>query len=176
MADCLSNGEAAFRVCVGLTSVSVRGTVAVCVSVVSFSSLSAFNVPSALARLNELHTSQECNAFCEMLEELIFKSCNNNESVLRLEELKIINNVSWLCIKGARKTNSLLVKEHQEAMKAMVAKQPPTPSRSSSEIEVSNEFTTPVKCKRTFKSPNKGTAKKAKPSEEVIALSNSFSL
>ncbi|GFV12154.1 hypothetical protein TNCV_1536511 [Trichonephila clavipes] len=52
---------------------------------------------------------------------------------------------------------------------------PPTPSRSSSEIDVSNEFTTPVKCKRTSKSPNKGKAKKAKPSEEVIALSNSFS-
>ncbi|GFU36106.1 hypothetical protein TNCV_2343141 [Trichonephila clavipes] len=51
----------------------------------------------------------------------------------------------------------------------------PTPSRSSSEIDVSNEFTTPVKCKRTSKSPNKGKAKKAKPSEEVIALSNSFS-
>ncbi|GFU07206.1 hypothetical protein TNCV_4946771 [Trichonephila clavipes] len=145
------------------------------VSVVSFSSLSAFNVPTALARLNELHTSQDCNDFCEMLEELIFKSCNNNESALGLEELKIINNVSWLCIKGARKTNTLLVKEHQEAIKAMVAKQPPTPSRSSSEIDVSKEFTTPVKCKRTFKSPNKGTAKKAKPSEEVIALSNSFS-
>ncbi|GFV22476.1 hypothetical protein TNCV_687231 [Trichonephila clavipes] len=32
-----------------------------------------------------------------------------------------------------------------------------------------------VKCKRTSKSPNKGKAKKAKPSEEVIALSNSFS-
>ncbi|GFU38889.1 hypothetical protein TNCV_3866041 [Trichonephila clavipes] len=145
------------------------------VSVVSFSSLSAFNVPTALARLNELHTSQDCNDFCEMLEELIFKSCNNNESALGLEELKIINNVSWLCIKGARKTNTLLVKEHQEAIKAMVAKQPPTPSRSSSEIDVSNEFTTPVKCKRTSKSPNKGKAKKAKPSEEVIALSNSFS-
>ncbi|GFT69037.1 hypothetical protein TNCV_2174991 [Trichonephila clavipes] len=90
------------------------------VSVVSFSSLSAFNVPTALARLNELHTSQDYNDFCEMLEELIFKSC-------------------------ARKTNTLLVKEHQEAIKAMVAKQPPTPSRSSSEIDVSNEFTTPVK-------------------------------
>ncbi|GFV93397.1 hypothetical protein TNCV_4540081 [Trichonephila clavipes] len=96
-----------------------------------------------------------------MLEELIFKSCNNNESALGLEELKIINNVSWLCIKGARKTNTLLVKEHQEAIKAMVAKQPPTPSSLSSEIDVSKEFTTPVKCKRTFKSPNKGTAKKA---------------
>ncbi|GFS82044.1 hypothetical protein TNCV_1791081 [Trichonephila clavipes] len=32
-----------------------------------------------------------------------------------------------------------------------------------------------IKCKRTSKSPNKGKAKKAKPSEEVIALSNSFS-
>ncbi|GFU98261.1 hypothetical protein TNCV_2420281 [Trichonephila clavipes] len=84
------------------------------VSVVSFSSLSAFNVPTALARLNELHTSQDCNDFCEMLEELIFKSCNNNESALG-------------------------------------------------------------QCKRTSKSPNKGKAKKAKPSEEVIALSNSFS-
>ncbi|GFT96706.1 hypothetical protein TNCV_1159061 [Trichonephila clavipes] len=40
--------------------------------------------------------------------------------------------------------------------------QTPTPSRSSSEIDVSNEFTTPVKCKRTSKSPNKGKAKKAK--------------
>ncbi|GFV74739.1 uncharacterized protein TNCV_1039771 [Trichonephila clavipes] len=85
----------------------------------------------------------------------------------------------WGCMSasglGARKTNTLLIKEHQEAIKAMVAKQPPTPSRSSSEIDVSNEFTTPVKCKRTSKSPNKGKAKKAKPSEEVIALSNSFS-
>ncbi|GFW97106.1 hypothetical protein TNCV_2697281 [Trichonephila clavipes] len=33
----------------------------------------------------------------------------------------------------------------------------------------------PVKCKRTYKSPNKGTAKKSKPSEEVIAWSNSYS-
>ncbi|GFT71506.1 hypothetical protein TNCV_2478991 [Trichonephila clavipes] len=145
------------------------------VSVVSFSSLSAFNVPTALVRLNELHISQECNDFCEKLEELIFKFCNNNESVLGLEELKIINNVSWLCIKGARKANFLLAKEHQEAIKAIVAKQPPTLSRSSSEIEVSNELTTPVKCKCTFKSPNKGMAKKSKPSEEVIALSNSYS-
>ncbi|GFW16120.1 hypothetical protein TNCV_4681121 [Trichonephila clavipes] len=114
------------------------------VSVVSFSSLSAFNVPTALARLNELHTSQDCNDFCEMLEELIFKSCNNNESALGSDQGN-----------GCQAT--------------------PTPSRSSSEIDVSNEFTTPVKCKRTSKSPNKGKAKKAKPSEEVIALSNSFS-
>ncbi|GFV20638.1 hypothetical protein TNCV_776831 [Trichonephila clavipes] len=105
------------------------------VSVVSFSSLSAFNVPNALVRLNELYTSQEC----------------------------------------ARKANFLLAKEHQEVIKAIVAKQPPTPSKLSSEIEVSNEFTTPVKCKRTYKSPNKGTAKKSKASEEVIALSNSYS-
>ncbi|GFX71417.1 hypothetical protein TNCV_3349111 [Trichonephila clavipes] len=82
------------------------------VSVVSFSSLSAFNVPTALARSDQ---GNGCQAT------------------------------------------------------------PPTPSRSSSEIDVSNEFTTPVKCKRTSKSPNKGKAKKAKPSEEVIALSNSFS-
>ncbi|GFX52813.1 nucleic-acid-binding protein from transposon X-element [Trichonephila clavipes] len=149
------------------------------VSVVSFSSLSAFNVSNARVRLNELYTSQECNDFCEKLEELIFNSCNNNESVLGLEELKLVNNISWLCIKSARKANLLLAKEHHEVLKAIAANQSPspvpTPSKSSSGIEVSNDFSTPVKCKRTYKSPNKGTAKKSKPSEEVIALSNSYS-
>ncbi|GFU30558.1 hypothetical protein TNCV_3278061 [Trichonephila clavipes] len=127
-----------------------------------------------------MHTAQECNDFCEKLEELIFYSCNNKESVLGLEELRLVNNVSWLCIKIAKKANVLLATEHQKVLMAIAANQSPspasTPSKSSSDIEVSNDFSTPVKCKRTYKSPNKGTAKKSQPSEEVIALSNSYTL
>ncbi|GFT06635.1 hypothetical protein TNCV_2855571 [Trichonephila clavipes] len=148
------------------------------VSVVSFSSLSAFNMTSALDKLNELHTVQECNDFCEKLEDFIFYTCNDKESDLGLEDLRIVNNVSWLCIKSARKTNALLAAEHQKVLNEIAANRSPspalTPSKTISDIEVSNDFTTPVKCKRTYKSPNKGTAKKAKPSEEVIALSNSY--
>ncbi|GFW97108.1 hypothetical protein TNCV_2697301 [Trichonephila clavipes] len=102
-------------------------------------------------------------------------AATGSQSVLGLEELKLVNNISWLCIKSARKANLLLAKEHHEVLKAISANQSPTPSKSSSDIEVSNDFSTPVKCKRTYKSPNKGTAKKSKPSEEVIAWSNSYS-
>ncbi|GFU06426.1 hypothetical protein TNCV_4976651 [Trichonephila clavipes] len=117
------------------------------VSVVSFSSLSAFNKTNALARLNEMHTAQECNYFCEKLEELIFYSCNNKESVLGLEELKLVNNVSWLCIKSARKANTLLATEHQKVLMAIAANQSlspaSTPSKLNNDIEVSNDFSTP---------------------------------
>ncbi|GFU20555.1 hypothetical protein TNCV_859561 [Trichonephila clavipes] len=133
----------------------------------------------ALVRLNEMYTSKECNDFCEVLEELIFNNSNNCDSVPGLEELRLINNVSWICIRRARKANLLLAKEYHEELMPIAANQSPspasTPGKSSGEIEIINNFSTPIKCKRTSKSPNKGKAKKSKPSEEVIALSNSFS-
>ncbi|GFU98371.1 hypothetical protein TNCV_385171 [Trichonephila clavipes] len=121
------------------------------VSVVSYSSLSAFNMSDALVRLNEMYTAKECNDFCEMLEELIFNSSDNCDSVPGLEELRLINNVSWICIRSARKANLLLAKEHHQELMAIGANQSPSPAVKP------------------------GTAKKSKPSEEVIALSNFFS-
>ncbi|GFX24347.1 probable RNA-directed DNA polymerase from transposon X-element [Trichonephila clavipes] len=111
-------------------------------------------------------------------------NCSNNS--IRGNQLKNFTDILDIEIafpdtptRSARKANLLLAKEHHEELMAIAANQSPspaqTPSKSSSEIEVSNIFSTPVKCKRTFKSPNKGTAKKSKPSEEVIALSNSYS-
>ncbi|GFS91144.1 hypothetical protein TNCV_2214851 [Trichonephila clavipes] len=150
------------------------------VSAVSYISLSAFNMSDAHVRVNELYTAKECNDFCEMLEELIFNSSNNCDSVSGLEELRIINNISWICIRCARKANLLLAKEHHEELKAIysakqAASPASTPGKSSGEIGNVNSSFTPIKCKRTSKSPDKGTAKKSKPNEELIDLSNSFS-